>query len=95
LVLGAATDLLQTTIRIVITRGSETMFEGDVHSSRIRRTIADFADYLGRAYQFPDGVVLLTGTGTVPPSDFTLHEADVVHIEIDGLGRLENTVTVV
>ncbi len=86
--LNAANALPQTSIRISITRGEESMFAGEVNSSKIRRSIAEFADYLGRCYRFPDGVVLLTGTGMVPPSDFTLLEDDVIDIEIEGLGRL-------
>ncbi len=36
--------------------------------------------------------MLLTGTGIVPPSDFTLEDGDVVAIRIDGLGLLENPI---
>ena len=36
--------------------------------------------------------ILLTGTGVVPPDDFTLAVGDVVHIEIAGIGRLTNPV---
>jgi 2-dehydro-3-deoxy-D-arabinonate dehydratase len=34
----------------------------------------------------------MTGTGIVPNDDFTLRSGDVVRIEIDGIGRLENHV---
>ncbi len=37
----------------------------------------------------------LTGTGVVPPDIFTLCEADVVEIEITGIGRLRNQVMIV
>src|SRR5204862_157418 len=40
----------------------------------------------------PDGVLLLTGTGIVPPDDFTLAVEDVVAIEVAGIGRLVNRV---
>jgi 2-dehydro-3-deoxy-D-arabinonate dehydratase len=36
--------------------------------------------------------VLLTGTGIVPPSDFTLEAGDVVSITIDGIGTLGNPI---
>jgi 2-dehydro-3-deoxy-D-arabinonate dehydratase len=39
--------------------------------------------------------VLLTGTGTVPPPEFTLAAGDVVTINIEGIGHLTNTVHVV
>jgi 2-dehydro-3-deoxy-D-arabinonate dehydratase len=71
------------------------VFAGEVHTSRIKRKISELADYLGRSMEFPDGVVLLTGTGIVPPSDFTLQVGDVVEIEIEGIGQLVNMVRVV
>jgi 2-dehydro-3-deoxy-D-arabinonate dehydratase len=42
--------------------------------------------------QFPAGVFLFTGTGIVPPNDFTLKEGDIVKISIEGIGTLENRV---
>jgi len=49
------------------------------------------SDRLARARQLvPDGAVLLTGTGVVPSSDFTLLAGDVVEITIDGIGMLSN-----
>ena len=45
-----------------------------------------------RANDFPSGAVLLTGTGIVPPSDFTLEAGDVVGITIDGIGTLGNPI---
>jgi 2-dehydro-3-deoxy-D-arabinonate dehydratase len=36
--------------------------------------------------------VLLTGTGIVPPDDFTLQIGDVVDITVDGIGTLTNPV---
>ena len=45
-----------------------------------------------RDQRFEAGCVLLTGTGIVPPSDFTLEDGDVVAIRIDGLGLLENPI---
>ena len=41
---------------------------------------------------FPEGVILLTGTGVVPGDDFTLSAGDVVRITISGIGTLENPV---
>jgi 2-dehydro-3-deoxy-D-arabinonate dehydratase len=48
--------------------------------------------WLGRDNSFPQGVILLTGTGVVPPDDFALAAGDVVHIDVTGIGRLTNTV---
>jgi len=48
--------------------------------------------WLGRDNIFPNGAFLMTGTGIVPTSDFTLHPGDVVHITIDHVGTLTNTI---
>ena len=48
--------------------------------------------FLYRELDFPNGAMLMTGTGVVPGTDFTLTSGDVVKIEIEGLGVLENTV---
>ena len=49
-------------------------------------------EWLGREMSFPNGAMLLTGTGIVPPDAFTLASGDVVRITIDGIGTLTNTV---
>ena len=41
---------------------------------------------------FPDGALLMTGTGIVPDHPFTLQPNDVIRISIDGIGTLENAV---
>ncbi len=54
------------------------------------RSFAELIDWLGRDNRFPDGVFLLTGTGIVPPDEFSLQAGDVVEITIDGIGTLTN-----
>ena len=95
IVLSSSTEFPQAAIRMEIMRAGKSVFTGEVHTDRIRRTIKELADYLGRCNTYPDGVVLLTGTGIVPPSDFTLAAGDEVTISIDGIGMLKNTVKVV
>ena len=56
------------------------------------RTLEGLVDWLGRENHFPHGVLLLTGTGIVPPDDFTLAPGDVVDITITGIGTLSNPV---
>jgi 2-dehydro-3-deoxy-D-arabinonate dehydratase len=34
----------------------------------------------------------MTGTGIIPPDDFTLAHGDTIRIRIDGIGELENPV---
>ena len=83
------------TIAIQISRGGQAVFSGQTSVSQIKRTFTEMAEYLFRSQTFPNGAVLLTGTGVVPGDDFTLNAGDVVRIEISGIGVLENSVTVV
>lgn len=81
-------------IRLTIMRGRAVVFDGSTTLAAMHRSFEDLASWLGRETSFPDGVVLLTGTGVVPPDDFTLAAGDVIAIEIDGVGRLVNTTAV-
>jgi 2-dehydro-3-deoxy-D-arabinonate dehydratase len=81
-----------TSIRLVIERGGKTAFDGSTKVSAMKRTFAELIEWLGRETSFPDGAMLLTGTGIVPADDFTLALGDVVHIDIAGIGRLTNMV---
>lgn len=77
-------------IRLEILRDDRTAFQGATSTARMARRFEDLIAWLGRDHSFPDGVVLLTGTGIIPPDDFALEAGDVVLIAIDGLGTLEN-----
>ena len=52
----------------------------------------ELADWLGRENEFPHGAFLLTGTGIVPPDEFTLEDGDRIAIAVTGIGTLENPV---
>jgi 2-dehydro-3-deoxy-D-arabinonate dehydratase len=94
-VLGAVEAWPQTTIRIAIERAGQTVVQDQVETSRIHRQVGELVDYLGRSLTFPDGVLLMTGTGIVPSADFSLQAGDLVRITIDGIGTLTNSVKVV
>lgn len=79
-------------IKMEILRAGATVFAAETNTRRIVRSYADLIGYLGRDNLFPDGVVLLTGTGIVPPDDFTLQAGDEVVISIEGIGTLRNPV---
>ena len=79
-------------IKMEILRAGATVFAGESNTRRIVRSYAELIGYLGRDNLFPDGVVLLTGTGVVPPDDFTLQAGDEVVISIEGIGTLRNPV---
>ena len=79
-------------IRLEIERDGVTIFEGETSVARMARRFEDLIDWLGRDNRFPTGVILLTGTGIVPPDDFSLEAGDQVRITIDGIGTLSNPV---
>jgi len=79
-------------IRLVIRRGDRVAFEGTTTLAQMNRTCESLVEWLGRENEFPHGVVLLTGTGIVPPDDFTLLPGDRVAITIGGIGTLTNPV---
>jgi len=85
----------ETDIRIRIERGGAAVFSGATTTGRLNRTLPQLSDFLTRCKQFPSGVLLMTGTGVVPPDDFSLQAGDVVRIRIDPIGELVNTVHVV
>ncbi|HEX4118982.1 MAG TPA: fumarylacetoacetate hydrolase family protein [Verrucomicrobiae bacterium] len=82
-------------IEITIERDGAPVFQGDTTAGQIKRTFAELVEHLFRSQTFPDGVLLLTGTGIVPPSEFTLRPNDKISIAIAGIGKLENTVATV
>jgi 2-dehydro-3-deoxy-D-arabinonate dehydratase len=80
------------TIRLTIERGGRKVFDGSTSLAAMARTFVDLVQWLGRDNSFPAGVILLTGTGIVPPDDFSLAAGDLVHIDVTGIGRLSNPV---
>ena len=81
-----------TRIQMEIRRKDETVFSGEISINQMKRKHDELIGYLFRAMRFSQGVYLMTGTCLVPPNEFTLQEADLVIMQIDGIGRLENTV---
>jgi 2-dehydro-3-deoxy-D-arabinonate dehydratase len=79
-------------IQLEIRRDGAAVFRGETSVGQIKRRFDELADYLFRSQTFPNGAMLLTGTGIVPPDNFTLRSGDEVAITISGIGRLENTV---
>ena len=79
------------TIRLQIERGGFSVFEGETSTDQMKRTFDELAGYLYRELQFPYGAYLMTGTGVVPPDDFSLQKDDIIRITI-GEDTLENPV---
>jgi 2-dehydro-3-deoxy-D-arabinonate dehydratase len=84
-------NLRDLPIRLRIRRNDESAFEGEISTSRMKRTPEELAAYLGRELSFPNGAFLMTGTGIVPQDDFTLTPGDRVEISVGEL-VLENEV---
>ena len=82
-------------IALRVQRGDAVAFEASTSTASITRRFEDLAGWLMAALTFPVGVVLLTGTGIVPDESFTLQPADVVTIDIPGIGTLTNPVILV
>src|SRR5258708_40250538 len=78
-------DARNLPIRLTITRAGATAFHGETNTSRMRRTVEELAGLLFRGNDFPQGVMMLAGTGLIPPDDFTLQPGDEVAIEIEGI----------
>jgi 2-dehydro-3-deoxy-D-arabinonate dehydratase len=79
-------------IDMKIERNDKLVFHGHTFRTEMARTLESLVEWLGRENNFPHGAVLLTGTGVVPPDDFTLAQGDKVTIEITGVGKLINVV---
>ena len=90
-----APPLDDMTVDVVINRDYSSLWEGSFSVGMLKRKPEELVDYLFMARTFDRGVILLTGTGVVPPPDVTLQQGDSVIIRITGLGELKNTVKVV
>ncbi len=89
---GAMPPRAEIGIRLDIDRAGECVYSGATFVARMARRFEELIDWLGRDNRFPNGVILLTGTGIVPPDEFHLEAGDTVRITIDGVGTLVNPV---
>jgi len=80
-----------TAIALEIIRGSAVVFRGSTTVGEIKRPLADLVAYLFREAAFPAGCLLMTGTGVVPPDDFSLQRGDEARITIEPIGTLSNS----
>ena len=92
-ILVTASPLAQSTeIKLEIERREKVEFAGSVALSELKRDPETLIEYLRRDNSFPAGCFLMTGTGIVPPSSFTLASGDLIRITIEPIGTLENEV---
>ncbi len=83
---------LNTEIHLQIKRKTNLVFEGKVTLNQMKRSPEELVSYVYRACTFPQGCLIMTGTGIVPANDFTLLSGDEITISIDHIGTLMNTV---
>jgi 2-dehydro-3-deoxy-D-arabinonate dehydratase len=91
LVANGAPSAFEIRLRIVGPDGGE-LFEGETSTTRMKRSFDELVSWLRRDNPVPAGSVLLTGTGLVPPDDFTLSAGQRVEIHVPGIGTLVNPV---
>ena len=81
-----------TEIALEIDRNNRVEFSASVALTELKRDPKVLVEYLLRDNLFPSGCFLMTGTGIVPPSSFTLAHGDRIRITIEPIGTLENVV---
>ena len=81
-----------TAITLQIERGGRVVFKGETTLNELKRSPEELSEFLFRDNSFPDGVLLMTGTGIVPEDSFGLASSDRISITIQGIGTLQNDV---
>ena len=79
-------------IHLTVLRNNHELVNETTSTSRMKRRIEDLVAYLFRELDFPEGVLLMTGTGIVPDDDFSLASGDLIRIRLGSL-LLENRVS--
>lgn len=79
------------TVSVQVTRGGAVAFQGQTTLAQMKRGHEELVGFLMRENPHPHGVLLMTGTGIVPPDDFSLSGGDQVEIAIQPIGRLCNS----
>jgi len=79
-------------ISIQIFRNNELVFAESITVDQMKRSFEELVKYVYLECSFPHGCLIMTGTGIVPPNNFTLQSGDKINISIDPIGTLTNTV---
>jgi len=79
-------------IYLQIIRAKQVVFEDSISINQMKRSLEELVKYVYLECSFPNGCLIMTGTGIVPPGDFTLQMGDEIIITIDSIGKLINTV---
>ncbi|MDP6116553.1 MAG: fumarylacetoacetate hydrolase family protein [Planctomycetota bacterium] len=87
---SAVSDPTQLEIDCTISRGGESIYEGEANSSQIKFSLEQLVEFLTRNNPIPVGTVLSTGTGIMVPNEFAHQPGDLVEITIENIGTLRN-----
>tara|TARA_B100000686_G_scaffold312058_1_gene356254 strand:+ start:18 stop:902 length:885 start_codon:yes stop_codon:yes gene_type:complete len=79
-------------INCKIIRNKKTIFNANSSVKSMNKSIPDLIKWLKKSNTLPIKSAFLTGTGIVPPPEFTLLENDQISISIDEIGSLNNSV---
>ena len=85
-------DPHKLTVQCEIIREGNTIFSEQTSTAEMVRTCQELARVVRKHNPLPDGTVVLTGTGLVPPENISLLAGDRVKITIEKIGTLENPV---
>jgi 2-dehydro-3-deoxy-D-arabinonate dehydratase len=91
IVLTDADTVRDLPVTLQLTRGGQTVFENTIRTSQIKRPLEELVHYLYMEMPFPRGALLMTGTGIIPPHEFSMARGDTVRITIGEL-TLDNPV---
>ena len=83
-------DPYDIAIEMQIRRADEVVYSGSITTGRLRKRFDELVAYLKADNWIAPGTVLMTGTGIVPPDDFTLLPDDVIDISNETIGTLRN-----
>lgn len=85
-------DYNNLNVEMIIKRNSKEVFSGSGNTNLMKRKCEELNEWLNTSNDIPDGTTVMTGTGTIPPEDFTLQSGDEISISIENIGTLTNTV---
>ncbi|MDA8205400.1 MAG: fumarylacetoacetate hydrolase family protein [Thermaerobacter sp.] len=95
LVLAGTVDPYDLTITLAIRRKGQTVFQGATTTQKLRRSVEELVEYLGRALPLAPWTGLMTGTGIVPPDSFSVEDGDDIFIDISSIGTLYNRARII
>jgi len=85
IIIASVDQMADLSIELEIWRKDDSVFKESTTIAQMKRSLNELVGFLFQEMTFPNGVFLMTGTGIVPPSPFTLEVDDHVMIRIGDL----------